>query len=111
MVQDYLLVHFWGMPKPGNPTPKQCEFAREFGFTIDTETFAVGSAVVGDIMDHLNQEAIEQQNLIPGTMVRFRRNPEKGEFVISSVTPDGTVYFKGGNGKKAWARSLERVAK
>ena len=111
IIKEYLLVNFWGMPAPGKPTDQQCAFAMEFGFDIQSLSFTVGSAVVRDIIDHLNKEAIEQHHLEPGTIVRFRRHPEKNEFVISSISPDGTVYFKGGKRQKAWARSLERVTK
>ena len=31
------------------------------------------------------------------------------KLVISSIQPGGTVYFKGGNRARAWARSLVRV--
>jgi len=109
MIGDYLMINFWGAVELGHPSERQCALAEEFGFEISTMSRAIGSAVIDDIMDHLNKEAIETQQLEPGAVVRFRSRDDGRTRVVSSVTPDGTVYFKGGNGQKAWARSLERV--
>lgn len=111
MISDYLMTHFWGKSERGHPSERQCALAHEFGFDISAMSKVVGSAVIDDIMDHLNKEAIDTQKLEPGASVRFRSRDDGRVRVISSVTPDGTVYFKGGNGQKAWARSLERVKK
>lgn len=109
MIGDYLMLNFWGALELGHPSERQCALAEEFGFDIGAMSRATGSATIDDIMDHLNKEAIETQQLEPGVVVRFRSRDDGQTRVVSSVTADGTVYFKGGNGQKAWARSLERV--
>jgi hypothetical protein len=109
MIGDFLMTHFWGVSERGQPSLRQRELAEEFGFDISGLSKGVGSAVIDDIMDHLNKEAIETEGLEPGVQVRFRSRDDGRVRIVSSVTPDGTVYFKGGNGQKAWARSLVRV--
>ena len=109
MIGDYLMVNFWGAADKTSPTDRQCEFAQEFGYEIRSKSRGVGSAVIDDIMDHLNVETIEREGLEPGVTVRFRSGDDAKVRVISSISPEGTVFFKGGNGQKAWARSLERV--
>jgi hypothetical protein len=61
-------------------------------------------------MFRLNQEAIAEQKLTPGTNVVNKHDLLKRVLTISSIAEDGTVYFKGGNGARAWARSsLTRI--
>jgi hypothetical protein len=45
--------------------------------------------------------------LAPGVKVRNKRNNR--EYIISSIKPDGLVYFKGGQGAKSWAGNLEKI--
>ena len=68
-----------------------------------------GNAVIDDLMTELNHEAIESEGLAPGVAVVNIYDIVGRTFVISSIHPDGTVYFRGGNGQRAWARSLQRV--
>ena len=109
MIGDYLMVNFWGATEQTSPSDRQCELAEEFGYDIRSMSRSVGSAVIDDIMDHLNKEAIDVEGLAPGVEVRFRNRDDGRVRIVSSVSPDGTVFFKGGNGQKAWARSLQRV--
>ena len=60
-------------------------------------------------MTQLNLEFIASQRLAPGVAVTNKHDQLNRTFVISSITEDGTVYFRGGNGAKAWARSLLRA--
>lgn len=60
-------------------------------------------------MMELNQAVISQQQLGPGVAVRNKHDPLHRRWVISSIGDDGTVFFKGGNGAKAWSRSLIRI--
>lgn len=108
-IQDEISKRFWGETELGSPSEKQIELARKFGFDIVEQGRRVGSAIIDDIMYHLNMEAIQSEKLVPGVKVR-RRGEHKEEDVISSIREDGTVFFKGGNGKKAWSRNLERVS-
>ena len=61
-----------------------------------------------DLMTELNHETIENEALAPGVTVTNVHDNLGISLVVSSIQPDGTVYFRGGNGKRAWARSLRR---
>ena len=60
-------------------------------------------------MTQLNKETIESEQLAPGVMVRNIHGESDMHYTISSIHEDGTVYLRGGNGRRAWARSLRRV--
>lgn len=107
-IMDLIAHDFWGADL-GKPTQKQIDLAREFGYDISAKTYRVGSAVISDIMEQLNLEAIEEQNLKAGDKVVNKWDRIQQKYVISSIQDDGTVYFKGGNGKRAWARNLIKV--
>ncbi|WP_339749474.1 hypothetical protein [uncultured Rubinisphaera sp.] len=108
-ISDVLSKKFWGESCLGSPSEKQCELAKKFGFDISSSSRQVGNAVIEDIMLQLNHESIEKESLEPGVVVRNVHDQRKQSLVISSIAEDGTVYFKGGNGKRAWARSLVRI--
>ena len=61
-------------------------------------------------MFQLNLEAISEQGLAPMVAVTNKYDMLYRCFVISSIADDGAVYFKGGNGSRAWSRNLVRVA-
>ncbi|MBU1285944.1 MAG: hypothetical protein KJ989_19470 [Gammaproteobacteria bacterium] len=107
-IDDAIAIEFHGAHDFDSPSAKQCALAKKFGFDISNSTKSVGFAVIDDIMHHLNMEAIEKHQLAPGVTVHNIHQHEKN-YVISSISSDGTVYFKGGNGKRAWARNLERL--
>jgi hypothetical protein len=60
-------------------------------------------------MYQLNMDTINKYNLAPSVNVRHTGDSNGQVLIISSIAPNGTVYFKGGNGKRAWARSLVRA--
>lgn len=95
----------------GKPTDKQVELASKFGYDISGETRRVGSAIIDDLMVQLNLESIDEQHLMPGDTVINKRDSFHQHYVISSIQESGLVFFKGGNGKKAWARNLIKVNK
>jgi hypothetical protein len=91
-------------------TKKQTALAAKFGYNIATSTRRVAHAVIADIMEQLDREAIIAEGLAPGVTVTNIHDKHSAHYVISSVQSDLLVYFKGGNGRKAYARSLRRVA-
>lgn len=93
----------------GNPSEKQIELAKTFGFDITKCSRREGNAIIDDIMNELNYESIEEQQLAPGMEVINRWDALKTVYTISSIREDGIVFFKGGNGKKAWARNLIKI--
>jgi len=107
-IDDALAIGFYGEADLGRPSAKQCALAEKFGTDISGMSKLVGSAVIDDIMHQLNVDAIERHQLGPGVAVRHPGRPHDHNLVVSSIAADGTVYFKGGNGQRAWARSLER---
>jgi len=109
MIEDAIDCQFYRRNDLGAPTPKQIELARKFGHDIATVSRRVGGAIIDDIMTQLNLEAIASQRLAPDVVVMNKHDQLGRKFVISSIRHDGTVYFRGGNGAKAWARSLVRA--
>lgn len=109
MLRDMIDTRFYSVSDLGHPTEKQCEVAKQFGFDITKTTRRVGSAVVNDIFDQLNRESIQNQQLKPGDVVVKRWDTDEARYVVSSIQEDGSVYFKGGNMNRAWARNLRRV--
>jgi hypothetical protein len=104
-IEDWLDQYFWGKDL-GRPTQKQIALAQQFDYDIASETRRVGSAIIGDIMTQLNLESIEWQHLEPGAVVTNKWEQPGSTYTISSIEEDGLVFFKGGNGEKAWARNL-----
>lgn len=107
-IEDAVGAGFWGETSAGNPTEKQVKLAAKFGYDIAGLSRREGDAVIGDLMTELNHETIEAESLAPGVAVVNIHDKLGMPQVISSIQPDGTVYFRGGNGKRAWARSLRR---
>ena len=107
-IEDIIDRNFWGK-ELGKPTEKQIELAAKFGYDISGETHREGSVVIDDIMEQLNLELIDEQNLRPGDVVINKWDSLRHEYVISSIREDGLVFFKGGSGKRSWARYLIKV--
>jgi hypothetical protein len=108
LIEDAIDLDFWGK-ELARPTPKQIALAATFGHDISSSSRRVGDAVIGDLMEQLNPDAIAREQLTAGTVVINVHDPIGMQHTISSITPDGTVYYRGGNGQRAWARSLRRA--
>lgn len=106
-IQDAIDVGFRGL-EVGTPTPKQVALAEKFGYDICGSSRREGDAIIDDLMTQLNLETIRTERLAPGVVVSNIHDLSAEPMTISSVHPDGTVYFRGGNGRRAWARSLRR---
>lgn len=97
---------------------RQRAFAASLGQNVATDTKRVASAKIGDALFAKNQEAISFLCLKSGdSVVRMRRFEFDGEiqtleqeFVVSSIQPNGRVFFKGGNGQGAWPTELKKIA-
>ena len=108
MIEDAIQRDFLMDEDLGSPTPKQIELAAKFQRNISDTSRRVGNAIINDLMTELNHDAIGREGLAPGVVVINKHDILKIKHVISSIADDGTVYFRGGNGAKAWARSLIR---
>jgi hypothetical protein len=107
-IEDCIRSKFYG-ENPLHATEKQIKLATKFGHDITAATRRVAHAVIADIMEQLDRETITTEGLAPGITVTNIHDKYPMRYVISSIQPDLLVYFKGGNGKKAFARSLKRV--
>lgn len=105
--------------EPGEPSSeRQRSFAASLGCTVTHDSKRVASAKIGDALFAKNQEAIAALAFNPGDrVVRVHQFEFEGElrtleqeYVISSIQPNGRVYFKGGNGQGAWPTQLRRCA-
>ena len=100
-IEDAIDIGFRRASSVGNPTAKQIALAAKFGHDIAGLSRREGNAVIDDLMTELNHEAIEAEGLAPGVAVVNIHDIVGRTFVISSIHPDGTVYFRGGNGQRA----------
>jgi hypothetical protein len=105
--------------EPSEPaSERQKAFAESLGENVGTDTKRVASAKISESLFTKNQEAISALNLRPGDrVVRVEHFEFDGdmrvlerEFVVSSIQPNGRVFFKGGNGQGAWPTQLRRSA-
>jgi len=110
-ISDYVDINFYGATDLGSSTQRQIEFAKKYGFDISCASKREGNAIVDDLMTELNFQSIEDNNLIPGAKVFNINDASQTPCVISSISSDGTCYFRGGNGQRAWARNLRRIEK
>ena len=97
---------------------RQRSFAASLGRDVTHDSNRVASAKIGDTLFAKNQEAIVALALKPGDrVVRVQQFEFEGElrtleqeYVVSSIQPNGRVFFKGGNGQGAWPTQLRRCA-
>ncbi|MBB3857939.1 hypothetical protein FHY29_003389 [Xanthomonas arboricola] len=107
-----------GHEPPEPSSDRQRAFASSLGQDVSTDSKRVASAKIGEALFAKNQDAIVALNLKPGDRVirltRFEHDGElrffEQEFVISSIQPNGRVFFKGGNGQGAWPTQLHKPA-
>lgn len=81
----------------------------------------MGSAKIADALLQRNLEALERLQLKPGdgvvhtrehvTFLKRETVTIETAYVVSSVKPDGRVYFKGGQGKMSNASQLRKLDK
>lgn len=105
--------------EPAEPSSdRQRSFAESLCCDVTSDSKRVASAKIGDALFTKNQEAIVALALKPGDrVVRVNQFEFEGElrsleqeYVISSIQPNGRVFFKGGNGQGAWPTQLRRCA-
>lgn len=108
-LMDFVDINFNNIQKLGSPTTKQTNFALKNGIDISQMSHREGNAVVDDIMTELNLRTIEKYSLCSGANVINIFKSSNIIYTISSIKDDGMCYFRGGNGKKAWARNLRPI--
>ena len=108
-IEDLVEMGFYNNSDLGRPSKKQIDLAAQFGYDISKYTKREGDAIIDDLMTELNLDSINKQKLTIGIKVINKWDNIKRIEIISSIKEDGTVYLKGGNGKRAWGRNLIRV--
>lgn len=106
-----------GHEPPEQSSDRQRAFAASLGHDVAADSKRVASAKIGEALFAKNQDAIATLSLKPGDRVvrveRFEFDGEmrtlEQEFVISSIQPNGRVFFKGGNGQGAWPTQLKKL--
>jgi len=105
-----------GHEPPEQSSERQRMFAESLGQNVAADTKRVASAKIGEALFTKNQDAIASLQLKPGDcVVRLEHFEYDGEmrtieqaFVVSSIQPNGRVFFKGGNGQGAWPTQLKK---
>lgn len=98
-------------------TQKQIEYAKSLDLNIAGDSFWVCSAKIDDRLRELNQAALDKLKLKPGDRVIVTTKGKVGEknyetqdeYIVSSVGKNLRVYFKGGGGRGAWPRQIEKI--
>lgn len=106
-----------GHEPPEQSSERQRAFAASLGHDVTADSKRVASAKIGEALFAKNQDAIASLSLKPGDRVvrveQFEYDGEmrtlEQEFVISSIQPNGRVFFKGGNGQGAWPTQLKKL--
>ena len=107
-----------GHEPPEQSSERQRAFAASLGHNVTADTKRVASAKIGEALFTKNQDAIASLHLKPGDrVIRVEHFEYDGEmrtveqkFVVSSIQPNGRVFFKGGNGQGAWPTQLKKDA-
>jgi hypothetical protein len=94
---------------------RQRAFAESLGRDVSSDSKRVASAKIGEALLERNRAAIVSLDLQPGDhVVRVQHFEYEGavrtleqEFIVSSLQPNGRVFFKGGNGQGAWPTQLD----
>jgi hypothetical protein len=108
IIDDFIDKYFYNKELV-SLTLKQINYARDLGFDISEMTRRQGEAFLCDILYNKNYEIIQKEKLMSGVTVKNIYDKFNRIEIISSIAKDGTVYLKGGNGKRAWARNLKRI--
>lgn len=96
---------------------KQTAFAAALGIDVRDDTMNVAYAKIEDVLRTLNHAAINQLSLKPGDRVRHRKKFEIDgtvrihfrDHVVSSISENGRVYFKGMGCQSGWPTDLEKI--
>jgi hypothetical protein len=99
-------------------TEKQIEFAISLGLDVANDSKGIASARISDELQDQHFRALKRLDLKPGDCVRQKHTGEINgedhelftEYVISSITEHGRVFFKGIGCKSAWPTQIEKIA-
>jgi hypothetical protein len=103
----------FNLPVDSRPaTREQIAFAELFHIDVSDYTIEMASLVISKITEREEQESIKRQSLKPRDSVQIQYKKQgyssNGRIYIISSIKHGMVYFKGGNGKRAFARNVRK---
>lgn len=106
-----------GEDAPEPATARQRAYAETLGLDVVDDTKRVSSAKIAEALRSRNLRLIAKMDLAPGDRVACRHVAAVGgaeptwetEEVVSSIAPDGRVWFKGGQGKGAFPDRLRKL--
>ena len=101
------------------PTEKQIAWAKSLGIDVMGQSYRVAYALIQDALWERENQLIRDMRLRPGDTVARERELEiegdihhlREEFVISSISDDGRLYFRGTGAKSGWPSQLKKVDK
>lgn len=97
-----------GIPDASPPTALQTDLARDLGVSVEGTRRVVG-ARIADCLEASHLRAAADLELERAEIVEVSGGPWSGErLAVSSVDRRGRVWFKGGNGRSAWATQVAR---
>jgi hypothetical protein len=116
-LRDYLSPAFGAERDVRPATQRQIEFARDLGYDVYGDSVSIASAKIAQHLFALNQQALRRLKLKPGDRVRRigdvevngERHAYSEEFIVSSIQPDGRVFFKGIGCRGGWPTQLGKV--
>ena len=89
-IEDCLHSEFYG-ETPLRATEKQAELAAKFGYDITGSTRRMAHAVIADIMEQLDREAIISEGLAAGVTVINIHDKHPRQYVISTAIPQADL--------------------
>lgn len=116
-LRDYLAPAFAEDREVRPASSEQIEYARSLGFDVSGDLMHIAYARIAQHLSALNQEALRRLNLKPGDRItrscylvgNGEGQPYSEEFIVSSIRPDGRVFFKGIGCKSGWPSQLKKV--
>lgn len=106
-IEQAIAPALWHEPDLGDATSRQIEYAASLGIDVSKDSKRVASARIQEQQDIRNKTLIREMGLRPGTVVYWKRYERK--MVISSISQNGRLWFKGGNGYGAFPHEIELV--
>ena len=91
------------VPATGN----QKIFAKKLGINIEKDSLRVASSKISIAVNSLNKELIKKYDLKPGKQVKWKK--WNRNMVISSISDNYRLWFKGGNGWGAFPHEVEPI--
>lgn len=86
---------------------RQIAYANSLGIGTSKDSMKVASARIRDRLGETNAERIRFLQLVPGMRVKWKKWNQ--EMIISSISENGLLWFKGGNGKCAFPSQVQAI--